>query len=352
MNRTVKTVLKYLFTVLLTLGFLYFAFKGTDVDMLWHDLSHANYWWVLGMLAVLVVSHLLRAWRWEYLLRPIKRNLRYRNLVSALMVGYMMNNVLPRAGEIVRPYAIGKLEGISRSAAFGTLLVERMFDFLSMVLVLALIPLVYSGPLTQTFPWLEQASIWITVVTLAFMGFFTFLMFRRDIVERILTFFTRHLSPPRAKLVERITHSFLDGFLFLKDRKTYFMIGFLSLLVWGLYILMMYLPFYAFDLPQKYPHLDMAAALVVEGISSLGIIIPTPGAIGPYHYFTVQTLTQLYHVDGELARSYAAVTNAVGVFGISLIGFYYFFRDNLRMADVMKEERVQDEMREQAPTVS
>ena len=121
------------------------------------------------------------------------------------------------------------------------------------------------------------------------------------------------------------------------------MIGILSLFIWGLYIVMMYLPFYAFGLTEKYS-LGWAAALVVQAISSIGILIPTPGSIGPYHYFTVQTLTKLYGVDGELARSYAAVTNAVGFFGITIVGFYYFFHDRLHMSEVMKEERVSREV--------
>src|ERR1041385_3619056 len=263
MTQRFKSTLKYSLSIFLTFFFLYFAFKGTDFGKLWDALSQANYWWALASFPILILSHLLRAWRWEYLLRPIKREVRYRNLVSSMMVGYMMNNVLPRAGELVRPYAIGKLENLSRSAAFGTVLVERIFDFLSMVIVISLIPLVYSGPLTQAFPWLEETGIWITAVTFALIGGFTFLMVRRDIVMKLLDVFTRRLSPERANLVERITHSFLDGFLFIKERKNYFPIAVLSLLVWGLYILMMYVPFFAFGLTEKYS-LDLSAAIVVQ----------------------------------------------------------------------------------------
>lgn len=248
-----------------------------------------------------------------------------------------MNNILPRAGELVRPYTIGKLEGISRSTAFGTVLMERIFDVLSFMSLIALIPLVYSGPLTQTFPWLEQTGLWITVITFAFLGLFVFFMLRRDILVRILDYITRHLSPKRAQLIERIMHSFLDGFLFLKEPKHYLMIVILSILVWGLYIVMMYVPFYAFGLTEQYS-LDLTSALVVQAISSIGFAIPTPGATGSYHYFTIQTLTKLYGVDQEIARSYATVTHAIGFIGITLFGIYYFLRDKLHMAEVMKEE--------------
>jgi uncharacterized protein (TIRG00374 family) len=332
-----KSFLKFSLSIFLTLFFLYFAYRGTDFEKLWTILSRANYWWALGLLPPLVVSHLFRTWRWKYLLLPIKRDLKFRNLWSALAVGYMVNNLLPKVGEIVRPYAIGKLEGISRSAAFGTLMVERIFDLVSFLVMIALIPLVYSGPLLQTFPWLEQTGIWITIITLVFVATCTFLMLRRDVVMRILGVFTRRLSPSRSKFIENITHSFLDGFLFLKEPKHFFMIGVLSVLVWALYIVMVYVPFYAFGMPEKYG-LDLRAAMVVQTISSLGYMAPTPGATGPYHYFTMQALTKLYGVDDELARSYATVTHAIGYIGLTIIGLYYLWVDKLHMSDAMSDE--------------
>ncbi len=327
-----KTFAKYAVSIILTVGFLYFAYKGTDFPRLLDILSHTNYLWVLAALPPLLVSHLFRTWRWEYLLRPVKKDLRFRNLWSALVVGYMLNNLLPKVGELVRPLAINKLERVSRSAAFGTLIVERIFDVLSFLVMVALLPLFYSGPLLQTFPWLREAGIWITIVTLSGLGVCVFFMVNRETVVRFLEFFTRHLSEKRAKLIHRIAHSFLDGFLFLKDPGNYLIIGILSILVWGLYIFMTYLPFYAFGLTEKY-NLDFGSAFVLQTISSIGYMIPTPGATGSYHYFTVETLTKLYHVDAELARSYAAVTHAVGFISITLIGLYYFWIDKLHLAE-------------------
>jgi uncharacterized membrane protein YbhN (UPF0104 family) len=111
------------------------------------------------------------------------------------------------------------------------------------------------------------------------------------------------------------------------------MIAFLSVMVWGLYILMMYLPFYAFGLTEKYG-LDLRSALVVQAISSIGYMAPTPGSTGPYHYFTVQCLTKLYGVNSELALSYATVTHAIGYFSMTVVGIYYFWVDKLHLADM------------------
>lgn len=334
MKPRIRTTLKYFLSAGLSLLFLYLAFRGTDFQKLVEVFSRANYWWALAMFPVLIMSHVVRAWRWRYLLEPIKPGTKLRNLFSALIIGYMMNNFLPRAGELVRPYAIGKLEGMSRSAAFGTVLMERILDVVSFMILIALIPLVYAGPLTQALPWLEEAGAWITVVTLAFLALFVFLMLRRDIVIKILRVFTSRFSQRRAELIEHVTHSFLDGFLFLKRPKNYFVITALSVVIWGLYVVMMYLPFRAFGLYD----LDLGTAMVVQAISSIGIVVPTPGATGPYHFFTIQTLTQLYGVDGDTARSYAIVTHAMGFVGVTLIGIFYFLKDQLRMSEVMIEE--------------
>jgi len=341
MSKRFSTLLQYTISFLLTFVFLYFAFKGTDFTKLLDILARANYWWILAMIPPLFISHLFRTWRWAYLMRPIKSEMRFRNLFSALIVGYMLNNVLPRVGEVARPYAIGKLEGVSKSAAFGTVMVERIFDMISFLVVAALIPVVYSGPLNQVFPWLAETGIWITVITLAVLAIFTFLMLRRDIVIRLLNFITRRLSEKSSKFIEQTTHSFLDGFLFLKEPRSYFMIFILSVLVWVFYIIMMFFPFYAFGMTEKYS-LDMGAALVVQAISSIGFMLPTPGATGSYHYFVVQTLTQLYGVGDEVARSYAAATHAAGYIATTIIGIYYFLKDKLHIQDVKKSNDTQD----------
>jgi uncharacterized protein (TIRG00374 family) len=337
MPEMLKKILRPAVSLGLSAIFLYLAFRDTDFASIREALAHANYLWALSMFPVLLLSHAIRALRWRYLLLPVKSKISFRNLWSAMMVGYMMNNVLPRAGELVRPYAINKLEGISRSTAFGTVFIERIFDVFSFLVVIALVPFLTTRHLGEAFPWLASTGIWLTAITLTMLGIFSFLMVRRDLVMRLIGTVTRRLSAKRAALVEHVAHSFLDGFLFLKDPRRYVTIAALSAAIWALYILMTYLPFYAFGLPEAYG-LDIGSAVVLQAISSIGYLMPTPGATGPYHYFTIQTLTKIYGVSDTLAGSYAALTHAIGYVGVTLIGLYYFFRDRLHMSEVLKAE--------------
>jgi uncharacterized protein (TIRG00374 family) len=332
MTQRTRTYLKYTFSAVLTILFLYLAFRGTRFEDLYASMAGANYWWILAMFACLMISHLLRSWRWRYLLNPIKEHIRFRNLFSGLIVGYMMNNVLPRAGEIVRPYTIGKLESIPASAAFGTIVVERLMDTTTFLILIVLMPVLYQGPLRDTFPWLEQAGILLSCFTCIFLALAVTLMLRRDWTDALLRVVGRILPQKVSMKIESITHSFLDGFLFLTRPSSFLIIMVLSILVWGFYVVMTYLAFFAFRLE----YIGIRGAVVVLAISSIGVAIPTPGATGSYHVFTSQTLTQLFGVSKGIALSYATSTHAVGFIGVTFVGLYYFWKDHIRISEAVR----------------
>jgi len=322
-------VLRYTVGIVLTLLFLWLAFRGTKLAKLLDELRSAHYGWVLLSLAILMTSHLVRAWRWRYLLEPIKPGIRLRNLFSGVMIGYLINNILPRAGEIARPYVIGRLESISKSSALGTIVVERIMDTVSFLFLVMLIPFVYNGPLRETFPWLMEGGVILSIATAAVIVLLTLFMLRRDWTDRLLRVFERILGNRLARRVNQLVHSFLDGLLFLKHPRRFLFIGISSVLVWGLYVLMTYTAFYAFHLEDR---LGLGAAVVLQAISSIGVAIPTPGSTGSYHVFASQTLTQLFDVDPAVALSFATVTHASGYIGSTVVGLYFFIRDQISVS--------------------
>lgn len=314
--------------------FLYLAFRRTSFDDLFAAVRSANYWWLIPVFAILMASHVVRAVRWRLLLDPIKPRIGFRNLFSGVMIGYMMNNVLPRAGEIVRPYALGRLESIPASAALGTIVVERLMDILTFLALIVLLPFVYQGPLFTAFPWLERAGTILALVTLGLLGTLVLLMVRRDWTSRLLTVLNRILPHSTAARVTRIVHSFLDGFLFLKAPAKFLPIVTLSLVIWGLYLVMTYVSFLAFEFEHP---LGLDAALVVLAISSIGVAIPAPGSTGTYHFFASQSLTALFGIGTGQALSFATVTHALGFVGVTLIGLYFFLRDHITLSDAVRE---------------
>jgi len=327
--------LRYGISALVTVLFLYLAFRGTDFAKLLNTIVAANYWWILPSFTLLMISHAVRAWRWRYLMNPIKRDIRFRNLFSGVMIGYLINNVIPRGGELARPYALGKLESLPASAAFGTVVIERIIDIFSFLVLVMLMPVLYTGPLWETFPWLKAAGITVTLATASLLLVLIILMVRRDWTDTVL----RSVNPllPRwiASKAGDTMHSFLDGFLFLKSPRQTFAILLLSILVWLTYALMTYFAFFAFGLEHV---LDFGSALVLLALSSIGFSIPTPGGTGSYHAIIAQALEKLFAIDPALALSYATVTHAVSYFGVTIVGSYFLLRDNFAIAEAVRSE--------------
>jgi glycosyltransferase 2 family protein len=329
-------ILRYLASGVLTLFFLWIAFRGTDMTRLGASMRDANYWWIAASLVLLAVSHVLRAWRWRYLLEPFKPGIPLRKLFSAVMIGYLFNNLLPRAGEFVRPYVIARMEPVPVSGAFGTIVMERIIDTFSFLFLFALLPLLYDGPLAESFPWLHDGGIIVFAGAVIGLGILLLLMKRRDWTDGLLRGGAKFLPRASAGKVEAAVHGFLDGFQFVGRPANFAVIFLFSVAIWGLYIGMMYVSFFAFGLAGR----GFQTAVVILTISSIGTAIPTPGGTGSYHALTAQSLTRLYGVDPALALSFATVTHAAGYIAVTVAGIYFFLRDHINVADAFGRPQV------------
>src|SRR5512147_2009796 len=114
--------------VLISIVFIWLALRGLRLDEFWGAVQKANYWWLLPGIAVYFVGVWVRAWRWHYLLGPIKK-IPTKTMFPITTIGYMGNNIYPaRAGEVLRAVILKRREGVSISASLATIIVERIFD--------------------------------------------------------------------------------------------------------------------------------------------------------------------------------------------------------------------------------
>ena len=127
---------KFIIGLLVSLVFLYLAFRKVDFSELWSALKGANYWYILPNIVLVILSMWMRAYRWKFMIHPIKK-VGLGRLFSTVMIGFMANNVLPaRLGEFVRAYSLGAKENISKSATFATIVIERIFDGFAILFIL------------------------------------------------------------------------------------------------------------------------------------------------------------------------------------------------------------------------
>jgi glycosyltransferase 2 family protein len=158
-------------------------------------------------------------------------------------------------------------------------------------------------------------------------------LYKRELMLKITGIFLMPFSERIRNRCEEMFHSFVDGMLIIRERKNVLSIVALTVAMWLLYILTAYLPLLAFDLTGV--SVDLVTGFVLTMVTSLSVIVPTPGATGSYHTFTVETLTRLYGFQREIALGYATMTHAVGYFSVILVGLMYLVRYNFRMREVL-----------------
>ncbi len=225
-----KNHLKLVFGLLLGAVFMYFAFRKVDFAQMGDAFKRANYWYLLLALFFIFFSHWMRAVRWRYLMAPIQK-VKTKHLFSALIIGYMANTFTPaHLGEFLRAYVLGKKTQVKTSSIFGTIVIERIIDVLTLLFLMALTFVVFPFPdLLTKGGYLLFAGVVILLVLLIVMKR------NRDKSLRILNKILNPLPKKISLKVDGLFHSFFDGVVGLKNWRHYVITAVLSLLIWACY---------------------------------------------------------------------------------------------------------------------
>jgi uncharacterized protein (TIRG00374 family) len=336
MSSRLKKLLQTLAGFLLAGVFMYLAFRGVSFDELWASLKDVDYFWASLLIPITIISHWLRAVRWAYLLSPVKERTSHHKLFSAVMIGFMVNNVLPRVGEFVRAIAVGRSEGISKSTAFGTVVVERILDMVTFLFILCIVLFLSPNTLDPFFDDVDAVRPFFLVGSIVFLGFFALLFFKGEALFGLLNILKRFVPQRFVGRYESLVNSFLTGFGVAKQHDKLAMIVVLSLLIYFFYALGLYVPFYAFPVIAE-KGLGFGASVILLMISTMAFALPAPGALGTYHSFLTIALVGLYGIDKSTSLSFSIVTHETGYIITTVVGLFYFLKDHLRFSEVVNE---------------
>lgn len=308
--------------------FLLWALQGLDLKQVFQYLQHGQYLWLVPSVAVYFLAVVVRTWRWDYLLRPLKR-ISLRRLFPVVVIGYMGNNIFPfRIGELLRAYVLKRNEEVSISSSLATIVVERIFDGLTMLLfVFIALPTVPSLPAE-----LRAIVILGGVIFLGALVMFLFLAAKPAAAARLYNPLITHLLPQRYGVKLRgFIERFMLGLAALRDARQVFMIFLTSVLIWLLETVKYWFVMHAFEMD-----LDFFTLMLMNGIVNLSTTLPAaPGYIGTFDAPGIAVLVG-FGVVRELATAYTLVLHAALWLPITLLGFYYMIREGLRWGDLTK----------------
>ncbi len=333
MRTNFKSIARSIGSFIIAAVFLYLAFRSTNPQELWQSLKSAKFFWVVLLIPIGLISNWVRAVRWAYLLAPVKSKTSVRNLFSAVMIGYMVNNVLPRVGELVRPYVLGNLEAISKSSALGTVVIERILDLITFTFVLCAVLFLYPHALDAFVSNVESIRVLFLIGSIVALVLFIILFLKSESLFSLIKIVKPVIPKRYASRVDRLIGSFLSGFAVVRMHDKLTPIVVWSLILYTVYGLSLYVAFFALE-PIARLHLDFGAAMVLLTVSSVAYILPAPGALGTYHSFLTFSLIKLYGADGIASLTYSIITHEVGYITTNVVGIYYFLKDRVKLSEV------------------
>jgi len=314
------SVFNYMIFLLLGMLFLWLVFRNLDGREIFEQIMAADYFWILLSIMAGILSHIARAARWNILIGSMGHHTRLSTTFYAVMTGYLANTAVPRLGEVTRCGVLSKKQNIPFTELLGTVIAERIFDMIIMILIIIAVILfqldlvgafVDKYVFTPLFSHFENNFIPVLIIlaiilAISVMFFLLWKMYRSRLQKyafyRKLSVFGKGMS---------------DGIKTIKRTRNKGLFLLYTIFIWGMYTAMIYLPFFSLGATS---HLDFVDALTVMSIGSIGIVAPVPGGIGTYHFIVKAILFELYGVDQASAASFATLTHAAQTVMIIVIG--------------------------------
>jgi uncharacterized protein (TIRG00374 family) len=314
-----KKTLQFVIPLVLGVVILYYVFRDQAIDTIAETLSNAHFGWIIASSLAALLSHWLRALRWNMLMQPLGEPPRTKATFHAVMFGYLANLAFPRMGEVTRCGAVARHSKLPVNGIIGTVIIERAIDFLLLLVIAGITVLLnfslLQGPVNSTIDRFSAMQIlglsWYWWLVLAVLGGLALLLYYRRKLA--------HLNHPLLIKIKGFARGIITGLRSITALKKPWLFWLYSLAIWLFYYLMTYLCVFAFDSTSM---LNPNEGLLILVGGSFGMVAPVQGGIGAYHAVIGQLLQNLpgRSISAADALSFATLTHAAQTLLILVVG--------------------------------
>jgi uncharacterized protein (TIRG00374 family) len=308
LKKKILKALKFILFLVIGIVLLYFAFRGIDMKKLWTEILNAKYIWIIFSVVLMTSSHLVRAYRWNLLIEAMNYHSPFKSTFFSMMVGYLANYAFPRIGEITRCGVLAKTEKIPADKLFGTVIIERGVDVITLLVFLVILitarfeffsnfikPQLFD-PFGEFLSAIFQKSVFLWILVIGIPVILLFLAYKYRARLAKWKFFVK---------IKDIIKGIISGLKTVYTMKRGFEFIVTSLLIWILYWPMTYVAFFAFSSTTDLKLID---GLFVCVIGAFAFVVPVQGGIGAYHWI-VSLGMMLYGLTREEGLAFATITH-------------------------------------------
>jgi uncharacterized protein (TIRG00374 family) len=314
----------------LTVGLVWWFLRSLDLTKVWHNILSADPRYVAACLGATVGTYLLRAWRWQALLTPIAP-VAFRPTFRTTVIGFAANFMLPgRVGEVLRAYLLARSQGFSAVSAFATVIVERILDLTSVLLLFAWFLIVTDVPPgTDDGGLLAQAKLWGGIFAgLSALGL-GLLAIGAGHPERLSHWVGRLTAWLPARINSAVigtVRTLVEGLAVMRRPGPLAAAFGLTLLLWLSIAASIWFGSRAFGLT-----FDFTGSFLVMAFLTVGVSLPTPAGLGGFQWAYQLAVTRFFSADENAAGAAVIVLHAVTVIPVCIIGLIFMAQDGLSL---------------------
>ena len=324
--------------VVISVALLWWTLRGESFSEIWSVLRNSNLALFVLSAAIATLTFPIRAWRWRYILEPTAGTLPFGPLWRATAIGMMVNNVSPaRAGELARAFVVAReTRRIGFTAALASLVVDRVFDaivVLMLLLIVVLMPAFPVGAMIGNMP-VDRVLLLGAGAAIAALLVLIFFAMHPDKLVRIWEMILGQRAPRIMARGRDILHAFGAGLSVLKDPRRSMIVFLVAVVGWLVNGASFWVAFRAVGITAPF-----SAALFLQSLLAMAVAIPSaPGFFGLFEA-AAKVALGVYLIEDTLAVSYALGYHLLGFLPITLIGFWYLARMGLHLKDMSDSGR-------------